>query len=441
MDLPADVSVHLNRFRDGLANLADLHGLYLYGSLTTGDFSPASSDIDLVAVIGRQPHQAEVERLERLHRDLASAGGALGRLNCLYVPAGTLADPERLHRYWYADRFTQWELKVMTMAELAHSGRALHGPWPPPGLPQVSLADLRAHLRDHTNSYWPEMIGRPEVWLQDRWVDSGLVMLPRVAAVLRDGELITKSEAIGRLADFGVPAWLSDQIGRRRAGQRVGVTQQQRLTRAGLAQQIMADGVRRLTAGWEVEMLARACASAESVLKNVTREQLAWPTPCKDWQVHDLIDHMVGAAGFFGDVAEQGSSLEGRERSTDGDGDFVTAFGRQASRVVAAFSVEGAMDRVMLLPTGPAPGSLCIQVATGEIFVHGWDLARAAAQAMPPSEPVARSLLSSAWPSLCSEVRNSDPTVFAPEIHVPPEAPASDRLVGFLGRDPDWRGA
>jgi hypothetical protein len=246
MDLPADVSVHLDRFRDGLLKAADLRGLYLYGSLTTGDFSPARSDIDLVAVIGRDPDQAAIERLERLHRDLASAGGAFARLNCLYVPAGTLADPERLHRYWYMDQFTEWELKVMTMAELAHSGRALHGPWPPPGLPQVSLAALRAHLREHTGSYWPEMIDQPEIWLQDKWVDAGLVSLPRVAAVLRDGELITKSEAIGRLGDFGVPGWLSDQIRRRRAGEDVTVTQQQRATRAALARQIMADGVSQL---------------------------------------------------------------------------------------------------------------------------------------------------------------------------------------------------
>ena len=253
MDLPADVSVHLDRFRDGLLDVADLHGLYLYGSLTTGDFSPAASDIDLVAVLRREPDQAALERLERLHRDLASAGGALGRLNCLYVPAGTLADPERLHHYWYGDQFTEWELKVMTMAELAHSGRALHGPWPPPGLPEVSLAEVQAHVRDHTSSYWPELIGQPELWLQDKWVDHGLVVLPRVAAVLRNGELITKSEAISRLGDFGVPAWLSDQIRRRRGGEDVSVTQQQRLTRAAVAQQIMADGVRQLTPDRRVE--------------------------------------------------------------------------------------------------------------------------------------------------------------------------------------------
>lgn len=243
---PPDVFRHLDRFRDGLVQQVDLRGLYLYGSLTTGDFSPAASDIDVMAVVGPSPGETAREGLEKLHLDLAAAGGACARLNCLYVQAGTLGDPERLHPYWYGDRFTQWQVKVMTMAELAHSGRALHGPWPPPGLPEVSLAELQTHVREHTGEYWPQMLERDEIWLADIWVDHGLVSLPRVAAVLRDGELITKSQAIGRLADFGVPDWLSDEIRKRRAGEDVPVTEQ-RLARARLTQQIMADGVRELT--------------------------------------------------------------------------------------------------------------------------------------------------------------------------------------------------
>ena len=122
-------------------------------------------------------------------------------------------------------------------------------------------------------------------------------------------------------------------------------------------------------------------------------------------------------------------------------GDFATTFGEQARRAIAAFSSPGAMERLMVLPTGHAPGSQCIQVATEEIFVHGWDLARATGQAMPPDGGVADALLSSEWlMSLCAEVRNDGTSPFAAEIDVPGEAPAADRLAGFLGRDPSWPG-
>jgi Nucleotidyltransferase domain len=248
MTIPPEVHDHLGRFRDGLLALVQLRGLYLYGSLTTGDFSPACSDIDVVAVTEREPGGLVLDHLSALHLDLARRGGAFARLNCLYVPAGTVADPERLHAYWYGDQFTQWQLKVMTMAELGHSGQALHGPWPPPGLPAVSPAELREHARDQLAGYWRRLTHRPGIWLQDKWVDFALVTLARTAAVLHDGELITKSQAIAGLGDFGVPAWLADQIGRRRAGEAVRVTAGPRLIRAARARQIMAKGIRDLTA-------------------------------------------------------------------------------------------------------------------------------------------------------------------------------------------------
>jgi hypothetical protein len=129
MEFPPDVSVHLDRFTDFLVEAVDLHGLYVYGSLTTGDFSPACSDIDVVAVTDRELEKAELGRLTSLHLDLASAGGAAGRLNCLYVPADLLGDADHLHHYWFEDHFTQWQLKVMTQAELATAGHALYGEW------------------------------------------------------------------------------------------------------------------------------------------------------------------------------------------------------------------------------------------------------------------------------------------------------------------------
>jgi uncharacterized protein (TIGR03086 family) len=189
-----------------------------------------------------------------------------------------------------------------------------------------------------------------------------------------------------------------------------------------------------------VELLDRACASTRGILNNVPREQLASATPCRDWPVHDLIDHIVRATDFFADLGEWGSSPEEREWPSYADGDFVRSFGEQARRLLTAFSTPGAMERVMVLPTGPAPGSRCIQVATGEIFIHGWDLAKATGQALPPDQEVARALLSSEWPSMSAAVRDEHPSVFAPEIPVAADRLAVDRLVGFLGRDPSWSG-
>jgi predicted nucleotidyltransferase len=247
MELPADVALLLERLRDGLLARGDLVGIYLYGSLTTGDFSPARSDIDVVVMLQREPDQAAISDLRQLHMTLAGSGGAAGRLHCLYVPVEAAADPAPLRTYWFGDRMTQWQLKVMTQAELTSAGVALHGSWPPPGIKAVSTADLQAAVHQEISGYWRRIARQRTCWRQDAWVDFGLTVLPRAEAVLTAGDLITKTEAIRRLADFGVPDTLALQIRRRRDGQVVPLSLAQRFRRARLARRIMRRGVRRLS--------------------------------------------------------------------------------------------------------------------------------------------------------------------------------------------------
>ena len=247
MELPADIALLLERLRDGLLARGGLVGIYLYGSLTTGDFSPARSDIDVVVIVQREPDQAAIKELRQLHTTLAGSGGAAGRLHCLYVPVETAADPAPLRTYWFGDWMTQWQLKVMTQAELTLTGVALFGPWPPPGIKPVATADVQAAVHQEISGYWRRIARQRTCWRQDAWVDFGLTVLPRAEAVLTAGELITKTEAIRRLADFGVPATLAQQIRRRRDGQVVTLSPVQRFRRARSARRIMKRGVRRLS--------------------------------------------------------------------------------------------------------------------------------------------------------------------------------------------------
>ena len=197
-------------------------------------------------------------------------------------------------------------------------------------------------------------------------------------------------------------------------------------------------------AGAWPDLLTRACASTRSVLAGLTGAQLGQPTPCTEWSVHDLVGHIVGAADFFADLAELGESPEDREWPDYANGDLLAAFDRQAARATVAFAAPGAMDKVMALPTGPSPGSIAAQVATGEIFVHGWDLATAIAAGSGRDlqatldNGVADALLLSDWMVLCVQARSADPTVFAPEIEPRQGASAANRLAAFLGRDPAW---
>jgi predicted nucleotidyltransferase len=251
VELPPDIALLLGRLRDGLLARGGLVGIYLYGSLVTGDFSAARSDIDVIVMVGREPDNAAISELRRLHEALAAlagSGGVADRLHCLYVPADSaVRDPDRLHAYWFGTRMTRWQLKVMTQAELASIGVAFHGPWPPPGVAPVAIADVQAAVSRELRDYWHPVARHWMCWLQDSWVDLGLTVLPRISAVLSSGDLITKTEAIGRLGDFGVPACLAGEIRGRRDGLVVRLGAVRRVCRALVVRRVMRRGVRRLS--------------------------------------------------------------------------------------------------------------------------------------------------------------------------------------------------
>jgi predicted nucleotidyltransferase len=247
-ELPQDIALVLSRLRAGLATRGGLVGVYIYGSLATGDYSPACSDIDVIVMVEREPDKAALRELAELHKALlAISSSAAERLNCLYVPVDAGPDPDRLHNYWFGNRMTQWQLKVMTQAELVSAGAALYGPWPPPGIAPVPIEAIQAAVYEEVTGYWRRIAGRTRLWLQDTWVDHALTVLPRAEAILATGDLITKSEAISRFNDFGVPAGPAQEIRHRRDGQPVTLSMARKIGRAYIARRTMQRGVRKLS--------------------------------------------------------------------------------------------------------------------------------------------------------------------------------------------------
>ena len=72
---------------------------------------------------------------------------------------------------------------------------------------------------------------------------------------------------------------------------------------------------------------------------------------------------------------------------------------------------------------------------TADVFMHSWDLARATGQAVRLDEDFAATLLDGMRP--IEDVLRSSGQYGAP-VPVPDDAPVVDRLMGFIGRDPDW---
>ncbi|NJC69784.1 TIGR03086 family protein [Planosporangium thailandense] len=174
----------------------------------------------------------------------------------------------------------------------------------------------------------------------------------------------------------------------------------------------------------------RSTAVAEQVIGAIRRDQFDDPTPCTDWSVRQLINHLVTANLTFVSILTGGPRPD-PERDHLG-GDPLAAFRAATLEARAAFVVEGALDRTYPTPFGQRPGPLLLTMRVVDTTVHAWDLAKATGQSTdldPELAEVALSALRAALPA-----DRSGGTPFGPEQPAPAGATAADRLAAFAGR-------
>jgi len=180
--------------------------------------------------------------------------------------------------------------------------------------------------------------------------------------------------------------------------------------------------------------LERAFASTRSVLVNVTPDQLTNPTPCRSWQVRDLINHFVGVSGWCAEATNTGVAPPPPETDFTA-GDMVATYDDGIARAVDAFGRPGALDKSITLPFGAIPGSLYLGIVTTDAFTHGWDLARATGQSSDLDPELAAELLDGARLFIQPAFRGDDGVrPFGAEQPAPPDATNADALAAFLGR-------
>jgi uncharacterized protein (TIGR03086 family) len=169
----------------------------------------------------------------------------------------------------------------------------------------------------------------------------------------------------------------------------------------------------------------------------VTGVQWDLPTPCPDWTVRRLVNHVVGGNRLTTRVL-RGEPLPpldqlGRRSHVDQLGsDPATAYRTSADELLAALGAPGVLDRTHTLPAGTLPGRAAVHLRTVEALVHGWDLARATSQPVPFPDELAHQELVFSRDLLGRLPEGRHP--FAPSRPVADDAPAIDRLAALLGR-------
>lgn len=172
--------------------------------------------------------------------------------------------------------------------------------------------------------------------------------------------------------------------------------------------------------GSPIDVLSRALDQAGALLAQVADEDLTRPTPCGEWSVSRLVDHLVAAPGRFEQMLQGQQPDWSAEPAQVGD-----------DRQAAFWAAKDSLLRTWEQQDESAAADADWQ--TAEFAVHTWDLARGLGRPTADLDPeVAERGLAFMRANLTADNRGE---AFGAERPAPPDASAYDRLAAFAGRE------
>lgn len=170
-------------------------------------------------------------------------------------------------------------------------------------------------------------------------------------------------------------------------------------------------------------MFDRAAGAAAGRARAVSSEQLGLATPCTEWDVAALLEHMAGGPTYL--LAALGAESEGPAWPEQGAIDACVALLRE----------PGALERRCQSPAGfewsvaeAAAGTAMDQL------VHTWDLAVAVGEDRTLDPEVTAAVVGLFLPDMPEVGRQAG--FVGPAVPVEEGAAAQDVLLGAMGRDP-----
>lgn len=175
-------------------------------------------------------------------------------------------------------------------------------------------------------------------------------------------------------------------------------------------------------------LFERAAARAAQALAGVRPEQLHGPTPCSEWSVQQLVEHMVGSTDYL--LGAAGEVVAGRSEPAT-----VVDYRSGVAQVLDVLARPGVLERRCRSPLG---FEWSVADATAGTFmdnlVHTWDLATATGQDRGLDDELVGACVAMFLPDMPGRGRAAG--IVGPVVAVPRDASAQDRLLGAMGRQP-----
>ena len=186
---------------------------------------------------------------------------------------------------------------------------------------------------------------------------------------------------------------------------------------------------------------------AGSVIDGVRADQMGDPTPCTEYDVRELLDHLLHVLDRVAVIGRGDDPFAAPPVDLPSDGGWLGAWQAAAERARAVWSDDAVLERVIVLPWSQLPGGETLLGYLNEIIVHTWDLATATGQPLVIPDDVVEAAFGAIRTTLPGGERSAFFAEFAkdfPGFEAPfgdqvataAEAPLLDQLVAWNGRQP-----
>jgi uncharacterized protein (TIGR03086 family) len=168
-----------------------------------------------------------------------------------------------------------------------------------------------------------------------------------------------------------------------------------------------------------------------TLIAGVADDQWNLPTPCAEWSVRELVNHIVSGNLLAAELAA-GRTIDEVGDRLDGDvlgDDPSAAYRRSAELAAQAFEAPGALDAPAAVSYGPVPGSVYAGHRFIDVLIHGWDVATATGQDATLDPP----LVERCWDELEPQLGMLQASGMFGIPSTDGENP-TERLLGALGR-------
>jgi uncharacterized protein (TIGR03086 family) len=188
-----------------------------------------------------------------------------------------------------------------------------------------------------------------------------------------------------------------------------------------------------------IDLFTKASSHAKGIVAGVKQDQLSSPTPCSEWNVKALIDHLIGGAQYLssslsGNPSAPGDAGGSAPSSGSNAAELAATYGSLTAEALRAAANPAALETRIETPVGEMSGGQFMGILFIDHLIHSWDLAKATGQSTRLDPELVQICYQMCAPIIIEMGRERG--AFGPAVPVPDSASTQDKLLGYLGRQP-----